>query len=39
MLGALWLPPVLGGLLVIALVTVLVRRSGFRRYDAASPTP
>lgn len=39
MLGLLWLPPVLGGVLVIALVTWLAARSGFRRYDAASPTP
>lgn len=38
--GALWLPPLLGGLLVTALVTVLVTRSrGFRRYDGAAPTP
>ncbi|MCU1474705.1 MFS transporter [Amnibacterium sp.] len=35
----LWLPPVAGGLLVMALVAVLVRRRGFLRYDAAAPTP
>lgn len=35
----LWLPPVVGGVLVIALVALLVRRRGFLRYDAASPTP
>jgi MFS family permease len=37
--GLLWLPPALGGLLVVALVAVLVRRSRFRAYDAAAPTP
>jgi MFS family permease len=35
----LWLPPVAGGVLVIALVALLVRRRGFLRYDAAAPTP
>jgi MFS family permease len=35
----LWLPPVVGGALVIVLVAVLVRRRGFLRYDAAAPTP
>ena len=35
----LWLPPVLGGILVIALVALLARRSGFRAYDATNPTP
>ena len=35
----LWLPPVVGGALVIVLVAVLVRRRGFLGYDAAAPTP
>lgn len=37
---ALWLPPVLGGLLIVALV-VLVARPGtpFRHYDTMDPTP
>jgi MFS family permease len=38
-LGALWLPPVVGGVLVIVLVAWLVRRRGFLDYDAASPQP
>jgi MFS family permease len=38
--AALWVAPLLGGILVIALVSLLVRRSpGFRRYDALAPTP
>lgn len=37
---ALWFPPLLGGLLVIGLVAVLVRRSPrFRAYDAENPEP
>lgn len=37
---ALWFPPVLGGILIIALIAVLVRVQGsFRRYDARQPTP
>jgi hypothetical protein len=37
---ALWFPPVLGGLLVIALIAVLVRvQRTFRDYDARNPTP
>lgn len=36
----LWLPPLLGGLLVIALVALLARRSSrFRAYDAENPEP
>jgi hypothetical protein len=36
---ALWFPPVLGGLVIIALVTVLMRlRPGLRSYDARTPT-
>lgn len=37
---ALWFPPLLGGLLVIGLVAILVRRSPrFRAYDAENPEP
>jgi hypothetical protein len=35
----LWLPPAAGGLIVIALVALLARRSGFRAYDALHPKP
>src|SRR3954447_7933453 len=35
----LWLAPALGGLLVVALVALLVRRSRFRAYDASAPRP
>ncbi|MDH2445039.1 MFS transporter [Amnibacterium sp. CER49] len=38
-LGLLWLPPVVGGALVIVIVAVLVRRLGFLAYDAADPRP
>ncbi len=37
--GLLFLPPLVGGVLIVALVTWLAARSGFRRYDAAAPTP
>ena len=37
---ALWFPPLVGGLVIIALVAVLVRLSpGFRAYDARHPIP
>lgn len=37
---ALWFPPLLGGLLIIALIAVLSRvQSGWREYDAQHPTP
>lgn len=37
---SLWFPPILGGLLVIALVAILARRSPrFRTYDAENPEP
>lgn len=37
---ALWFPPVLGGILIIALIAVLVRvQRSFRAYDARHPTP
>ncbi|KQQ68966.1 MFS transporter [Microbacterium sp. Leaf320] len=36
----LWFPPLLGGILVIALVALLARRSSrFRAYDAENPEP
>ncbi|MCU1513234.1 MAG: transporter, partial [Microbacteriaceae bacterium] len=38
--GALWLPPLLGGLLIVALLAVLVRvQRGFLSYDALDPQP
>jgi MFS family permease len=38
--GALWLPPLLGGVLIMVLLGVLVRvQRGFLKYDALSPTP
>lgn len=37
---ALWFPPVLGGILIIALIAVLLRAQGaFREYDARQPSP
>ncbi|MFF8188550.1 MFS transporter [Microbacterium sp. NPDC016588] len=39
-LTALWVPPLFGGVLILALVGVLVRLSPrFREYDALNPTP
>jgi MFS family permease len=39
-LTALWFAPVLGGILIIALIALLLRfQSTFRRYDALNPTP
>jgi MFS family permease len=39
-LTALWFPPLLGGLVIIALVATLVRSSPrFRAYDAENPVP
>lgn len=38
--GALWFPPLLGGLVIMVLVATVVRVQGaFRRYDALAPTP
>lgn len=37
--GLLLLPPAVGGVLIIGLVTWLARRRGFRDYDASAPTP
>jgi len=37
---ALWFPPLLGGIIIVALVGVLVRLNpGFRAYDADHPVP
>jgi MFS family permease len=37
---ALWFPPVLGGILIVALIAVLVRaQRSFRVYDARKPSP
>ncbi|WP_308015782.1 MFS transporter [Microbacterium sp. cx-59] len=37
---ALWFPPLIGGILIIAIVAVLVRMSpAFRAYDARTPVP
>jgi MFS family permease len=39
-LTALWLPPLAGGLAIIAIIAVLLRVApSFRRYDARDPTP
>ncbi|MEO6310507.1 MAG: MFS transporter [Leifsonia sp.] len=39
-LGALWLPPLVGGLAIIVLVAVVVRaQRTFRHYDALDPRP
>ena len=38
-LVALWAPPLIGGLLIIALITVLLRvKTSFREYDRDHPT-
>ncbi|GAA2754583.1 MFS transporter [Amnibacterium kyonggiense] len=37
--GLLFLPPVVGGVLIVILVALAVRRRGFLRYDSAHPTP
>jgi MFS family permease len=39
-IGALWMPPLFGGLLIIVIIATLVRfQRTFRFYDAANPTP
>ncbi|TXN31471.1 MFS transporter [Lacisediminihabitans profunda] len=39
-IGALWLPPLLGGLLILSLLLAVTRlQRGFLRYDALTPTP
>jgi MFS family permease len=38
--GVLWLPPLLGGALIVALIALMLRvQSTFRGYDAQHPTP
>jgi MFS family permease len=37
--GLLFLPPLIGGVLIVGLVALLVRRRGFLAYDALHPTP
>lgn len=39
-IGVVWLPPLLGGLLIVVLLVILTRlQSGFLRYDARAPMP
>jgi MFS family permease len=39
-IGAIWLPPLLGGLAIIVVIATLLRfQRSFRLYDAANPTP
>ena len=39
-IGALWLPPALGGLAIIVIIATLLRfQRTFRHYDSANPTP
>jgi hypothetical protein len=39
-LGALWFPPILGGLVIIAILAAVGRwHGGLRSYDALHPTP
>ena len=39
-IGAIWLPPLLGGLAIIVLIVSLTRRQrGFLHYDALAPVP
>jgi asparagine N-glycosylation enzyme membrane subunit Stt3 len=39
-LVALWFPPVLGGLLIIAILGTILRvQRGWREYDARNPMP
>jgi len=39
-IGAIWLPPLLGGVTIIVLLVLLTRlQRGFLRYDALAPTP
>lgn len=37
--SALWFPPLLGGLLIVALTLVIMRMSKLGRYDAENPLP
>jgi MFS family permease len=39
-IGVVWLPPLLGGLLIIVLLVILTRlQRGFLQYDSLAPTP
>jgi hypothetical protein len=39
-LASLWLPPIVGGMVIIALMAVILRvNRGFREYDGLAPTP
>jgi hypothetical protein len=39
-IGMLWVPPIVGGIVIVVLVAFLVRRSAsFRAYDALNPVP
>ncbi len=39
-IGALWLPPLLGGIAIVVIIGTLLRfQRTFRHYDAANPTP
>lgn len=38
-LFALWVPPLAGGVIIVALIFAVTRSSGFLRYDARTPTP
>jgi hypothetical protein len=39
-IGALWLPPLLGGVAIVVIIATLVRlQSSFRNYDSRHPTP
>jgi hypothetical protein len=39
-IGALWLPPLLGGIAIIVIIGTLLRfQRTFRHYDSANPTP
>jgi MFS family permease len=39
-IGALWLPPLLGGVAIVVIIATLVRfQRTFRHYDAANPRP
>jgi hypothetical protein len=39
-IGALWLPPLLGGIAIVVIIATLVRfQRTFRHYDAADPRP
>jgi hypothetical protein len=39
-IGALWLPPLLGGVAIVVIIATMLRvQRTFRFYDAANPTP